>query len=98
MERGSSGEPLARKWTGRLERWLGRGAVATSEGMTPAPPAGEASEASAPMNTQDRGTTTHTSTSEKHACARCGRFLRWALPLCWDCNAAEEKAGAVERR
>lgn len=98
MGLGSGGEPLATKWTARLERWLGRGAVATSEGMTPAQPAAEACEASAPMNAQDRGATPHTSTSEKHTCARCGRSLRWALPLCWDCKATEEKAGAVARR
>jgi len=98
MGRGSGGEPLARKWTARLERWLGRATVTTSEEQTPAQPAGEACEASASMNAQDRGATTHTSASEKHACVRCGRVLRWALPLCWDCDAAEKKAGAVERR
>ena len=98
MGRGSGGESLARKWTARLERWLGRGAVETSEGMVPAQPAGEACEAGAQMNTEDRGATTYTSTSEKRSCARCGRVLRWALPLCWDCDAAAKRAGAVERR
>ena len=94
MEEGSGGQRRARRW---LELWLGRATVADTE-EEPARPAGEATEARGSINGQDRGPMSHGGRSEKRACARCGRVLRWALPLCWDCDAAVKKAGAVEQR
>ena len=90
----SGGGHLARRWVSRLEQWIARAAVAKGEEV-PAQPTGNATEARTSMNVQDRGVTSPTPQRAKRACARCGRSLRWALPLCWDCDAAEKKAGAV---
>ena len=98
MGEGGGGEARARGWAARLERWLGRAAPEEREEETAARPAGEASEARESMSGHDRAPASHGSTTEKHLCARCGRLLRWALPLCWDCDAAAKRAGAVERR
>jgi len=92
----SGGGHLARRWVSRLEQWIARAAVAKSEEEVPARPAGDLTEARASMNVQDRGPMSDS--AEKRACAQCGRVLRWALPLCWDCDAAMKKAGAIERR
>ena len=92
----SGGGHLARRWVSRLEQWIARAAVAKSEEDAPAQPAGDVTEARVSMSVQDRGPMSDS--SEKRTCARCGRSLRWALPLCWDCDAAAKKAGAAEPR
>src|SRR5207247_2405050 len=83
---GGDGGRLARRWMSRLEGWIARAAEAKSEEAGAARPASDVTEASASMNVNS---------SENRACARCGRSLRWALPLCWGCDDAVKKAGAV---
>jgi hypothetical protein len=90
MEQDGGGEPLARRWASRLERWIARAAGAQGEDETPKV---EGREPVARL--RERAPTSHG--TAKRACARCGRSLRWALPLCWDCDAAAKKAGAAER-
>ena len=95
MGEGSGGPRRARRW---LARWLGHATVAESEAeVAPARPAGETPEAPWSMYRRYRRPRRHGS-NEKRTCTRCGRVLRWALPLCWDCDAAAKKAGATERR
>lgn len=31
----------------------------------------------------------------KHLCV-CGRYIRWALALCWDCNVKLRETGGAE--
>src|SRR5207253_11101011 len=88
----SDGGHLARRWVSRLEQWIARAAVAKSGEEAPARPAGDVTEARVSMSVQDGGPMSQRSRSEQRACAQCGRVLRWALPLCWDCDAAMKKA------
>lgn len=31
----------------------------------------------------------------KHLCPRCGRFIRWSLLLCFDCNVVLRASGGT---
>lgn len=34
--------------------------------------------------------------ASKHLCTACGRFIKWALALCWDCNVKLRETGGTQ--
>ena len=90
MERDSASEPRVARWTKRLEQWLGRAAAVERE---QAQAAVVTPEAEASVQAHDGGAPRRSVRAERRGCARCGRSLRWALPLCWDCEVDRKRAG-----